>query len=265
MRRAAPFLAAVALLAGCASTDDAPKAYLDLWERGQGQVRDGDYGSARKTFRDVLAKYPKQPFNPNVELLLSDCEHQLGNEAEARQIREKVAREATAADIKWLANRGLGRMALEREDFAEALARFQAAAAASADAPLDERASLACQTGIALQGAGRFAEARAAFRKTIEMAPGSSAAKGARVGLLYPDHFAVQTGAFRSAENAEKQRALLASKGFAAEVVEMDLPQGNLHCVRVGKFRERDPAKALLGRIRKAKILPETVKLTVKP
>jgi cell division septation protein DedD len=118
---------------------------------------------------------------------------------------------------------------------------------------------------MALQGAGRFPEAREAFRKAIETAPGSSAAKGARVQLLYPDHFAVQTGAFAKAENAGKQKDLLAKKGFPTEVVEMDLPQGKLHCVRAGKFRDRAEARALLEKIRSSKALPAATKLTVKP
>jgi tetratricopeptide (TPR) repeat protein len=268
MRRLVSSLAVLAVLGGCATPSRPPNGYQTLWEAGKAKLRDGDYLAARKSFKELLSRYPDQPENQTVQLYLANCEHQLGNDGEARRIKEKVDREAATPDIKWAANRGLGRLALDREDFREAVSRFQAATAAAAKdptTPVEEKASLLCLTGVALQGAGRFAEAREFLGKAVEAAPGSLAAKQARAQLLYPDHFAVQTGAFRSVENAEKQRALLAGKGFPAEVIAMDLPQGNLQCVRVGKFRDRAQARALLEKIRASKALPESVKLTIKP
>jgi tetratricopeptide (TPR) repeat protein len=254
--------------AGCASRSGSsgpPKAYLDLCERGQAQVRNEDYAGARTTFRETLSRHPDQIFNANVELLLSDCERQLGNEAEARRLREKVARSAGSPDLKMRANFGLGKMALAGERFDEAASRFRAALAASGEATAQEKASIRLQTGIALQSGGQFAEARQEFGRAIEEAPESPSAKQARTQLLYPDHFAVQTGAFKDPKNAEDERTRLKEKGFPAEVVTMDLPQGKFHCVRVGKFADRRQAVEFLERIRTAKALRPKAKPTVKP
>jgi len=257
--------AALATIAGCASSGSSPnQAYLDSCEKGQGQIRDGDYAGARATFKDTLSRNPDQMFNANIELLLADCERELGNEAEAKRLRQKVAAEAKSPDLRMRANYGLGQMALAREDYSEAILRFQGADAAAREATPEERASLHCQTGIALQGAGRFAEARDSLKKAVETSPRSAAAKRASIQLLYPDHFAVQTGAFRQESNAEAQRKALAGKGFPAVVVEMETTKGTLHCVRVGKYGARDEAKAMLERIRRSKVLP-AAKLAIKP
>jgi outer membrane protein assembly factor BamD (BamD/ComL family) len=248
---------------GCASTSDQTTAYLDLCKQGQMQLKDGSYGPARSTFRTILSRYPGQPLNGEVELLLSDCENRLGNGAEARQLREKVAREATSRDLKLRANLSLGIMDIEKEWFDEAVSRFSAAQASADEASAELQATILCKKGIALQGTGRFQEARASFKKAIESAPNSPAAKSSRLQLLYPDYFTVQTGAFREAVNAERQRGELAGRGFPAEVVAVDYPQGKLHCVRVGKTGDREAAKKLLDRILAAKI--SDLKATIKP
>lgn len=255
---------AAALLAGCAAQGP-PKAYMDLWEKGTVQVRKEDFAAARSTFREVLTKHPGQAYNPYVELLLSDCEKRLGNETEARRLREKVAKTSTVPELKMQASAGLGRSALEKERFDEAAALFRDALGASKGAPSDELASLRCQLGMALQMGGNFAEGRVELKKAVELSPGSPAARLARIQLLYPDHFAVQTGAYKDGANAARQKDILAKKGFPAEVVVMDLPQGRRHCVRVGKLRDRAAAVALGGKIRAAKVLPEGSKIAVKP
>ena len=125
-------------------------------------------------------------------------------------------------------------MALAGERFDEAASRFRAAYALAGEASAEEKASIRLQTGIALQAGGQFAEARKELGQAVKEAPKSSSARQANVQLLYPDHFAVQTGAYKDVKNADREKALRKEKGFPAEVFPMDLSQGKFYCVRVG-------------------------------
>jgi tetratricopeptide (TPR) repeat protein len=257
---------AASLTTGCSSTSHGPpQAYLDLRKRGLEQMQNDDFDGGRKTFREMISRFPDQIYNEDIELLLSGCEHKLGNETEARLLREKVARTAQSPELKMRANFGLGKMSLANERFDEAAARFRAALAIAGEAPAKERASIRLQLGIALQSGGQFADARRELGRAIEEDPESPSARQARIQLLYPDHFSVQTGAFKHSANAEREMALLKKKGFPAEVVSMDLPQGKLYFVRAGKLADRRKAGELLDRIVAAKALPAGAKPTVKP
>ncbi len=262
LRLALPLAAAVSL-AACTTVSEPPKAYLDLRDRGLSQMQGGNYQGASAAFRDAVTRFPRETLNPDLDLLRSDCEYQLGNEGEARRLRERVAREAIPADLKMRALLGLAMMDFRKERYDAAAENFQAAAGVGADPR--ERAKLNYQSGLSLQRGGRFAEARGAYKKAIELAPGSDWAGRSRMQILYPDHFLVQTGAFSRAANAAGQREVLVKKGFPAEVAVLDAPKGQLHCVWVGKLKKRSEAVALLERIEASRALPQGAKISVKP
>jgi tetratricopeptide (TPR) repeat protein len=249
-------------LAGCALEADPPKDYLDRWERGQDLAQNGDHTGARSVFREILSRYPRESFNPYVELLLSDCEHRLGNRGEAERLREGVARGTSNPELKKQAIAGLGMMDFEADRYDSAAARFREAAALEKEG--GRRSRLLYQTGLALQRSGGFAEARKTYQQAIALAPESPQARACREQLGYPDHFFVQTGAFREASNAKRQADLLGTQGFPAEVVESDFAAGKLHCVRVGKFSKRREAVALKEKIAASDILPKP-RISVKP
>jgi tetratricopeptide (TPR) repeat protein len=249
--------------AGCATRGEPPRPYLDLMDRGQTQMLNYDYAGGRATFLEVLSRYADQPYSQDAELLLSDCEHQLGNELKARSIRERVAQKTTSPDLKARALFGLGNWEIEKEEYQAAAERFREVA--KLEVGNENRAKAFYWAGLALQRGGRFAEARSTYRQVIELAPASKPAAEARRQLLYPDYFAVQTGAFADAANAARQRDLLVEKGFPAEVVTVNTAKGKLHWVQVGRFPDRSSAAALRERIRAAKVLPESAKVSVRP
>lgn len=258
-----PFVLVCLTLGGCVVGSGPPRDYLDLWERAIGQIENEDYAGARSTIQELLKRYPDQEMTGEAELLLSDLELQLGNPDGARSVRERVASEGKSPEVRIYALSGLGLREIEQEKFDSAATRFQTAAKLEQDPA--RRAVHLSRAGIALQRAGRFAEAEDLYQAAMALAPGSKTAIRCREQLLYPRHFSVQTGAFQEASNAERQRELLVGKGFAAEVVAVDAPAGRLHCVRVGRFPDRAPASTLRDRLLAARVLPAGTKIAVKP
>ncbi len=263
MRTPPAILLILAFLSGCTIPSESSTAYLKLRDQALDQMRSANYSRARETLKQILSKFPDHPLNLDMELLLSGCERELGNEEEAYRIRERVARQADAKDLKLRANVGLAMIDFQRERYNKAAEKFLAASKLE-DEP-NMRARRMYQGGLALQRSGQFEGARKTYQQVIQLAPDSQAARRAQVQLLYPDNFAVQTGAFRQLKNAREQKELLSKNGFPTEVVEFKLPQGTLHCVRVGNFRDRASAVALRERLISANILDEGIRIVVRP
>ncbi len=238
-------------------------AFKKLEQRGRDQLSQGDYAGAKSTLQEALGKYPNRPEVSDVELLLAVAEYNLGRKDRARSLREKVAREGPTPEIQARALSGLGWMELRDDRYESAARNYKAAASLEGDR--DRKAHLLSWAGVACQRAGRFEEAHGLFRRVIEIAPGSKSATRAREGLLYPDHFAVQTGAFADPKNARRQREMLAARGYPVQILALEAPSGRLHCVRVGSYPTREQAKALLEGIRTAQILPASAKISVRP
>jgi Tfp pilus assembly protein PilF len=209
-----------------------------------------------------LDRYPQGPLNQDACLFLADCEFELGNEAEARKLREQVAKEATSSEVRVRALSGLGMQELVRENFQAAAQDFDEAAKLEPDPR--SRALLMVRRGIALQRAGRFGEARELYRQATALAPDSRAERMAKAQLLFPDHFFVQAGAYSEEANAERQRQTLVEKGFPAEVGQVETARGKLFLVRVGRFGDRATAKALAQKLRDSKVLSGT-DISVRP
>jgi len=263
IQRAAIILPAIFALWGCTITSEPPAEYLQLREKALNQIRSENFSQAREILREVLSRFPGQPLNHDLEILLSGCERELGNEKEAYRLREKVASEADAPDLKVRAYEGLGKMDFENRKYDRAAERFHAAL--SLETSPTERSRLLYKVGLSHQRGGQFEKARKSYKDAIEVAPDSPAATDARIHLLYPDYFSVQTGAFSKVANAEKQKKQLSERGFPAEVVEFQLPKGTLHCVRVGNFRDRASALALRDRIIAAKVISGDTQIAVNP
>jgi len=120
------------------------------------------------------------------------------------------------------------------------------------------RAKLLYQAGLALQRGGKFAEARASYKKTIELASDSNGPAGPGCSSSTPI-----TSWSRPAPSPVRPRGepgdLLLKKGFPAEVAALDAPRGSsIACV--GKLKSRGEAHDLLERIVNSKALPETAK-----
>lgn len=253
----------LACLAGCVSTAESEKAVDGLWSRAQDQISKRDYRGAKSTLSTLLERFPDQEERDVWLLLLAGCEQQLGNAERATEIRERVAKEGRLADTKAQALAELGAAALKRGAYDEAAARFLAGTEVTADA--DVQARCFYFRGIALQRAGRFAEGRTAHQRAINLAPRSNEADRAREYLVYPDHFFVQTGAFREAAKADRQKETLAAKGFPAEVAAVDRVGAKLYCVRLGRFPSRAEAVSLRDRVVASKALPEAARIVVRP
>lgn len=109
---------------------------------------------------------------------------------------------------------------------------------ATGSAPAASSAEVAAVT----RPAGSAAAPRAASRAAAASDPlGDLAARSAAAG---PDPFLyfVQAGAFRTAEDAESQRARLSLMGVEAKVIEREQSGRPVFRVRVGPFEKKDDA-----------------------
>ena len=229
---------------------------------GCAQVHQRNYTGAVATFRRIEELHPGHPDLEQVRLLLSACQFEAGRRSLAISQREGVASQ-TSSDSKAQALQGLARMELTEELYEKAAGHFEEAARLETDN--QRRAAAHYLQGAALQSAGKFSAARAVLRTAGDLAPGTETARQSELRLGYPDHFAVQTGAFKTFANAEDQRRALAGRGFPAESMVLNTVGGKLYCVRVGKFSDRKAALALQDKLRAARVLPAGTALSVRP
>jgi len=104
--------------------------------------------------------------------------------------------------------------------------------------------------GSALVRTGSFNEAREVFNELLRTFPDSEAARNARIKRSYlQNHFSLQTGAFEKTDNARKQKQRLKRAGYDPYIVRVDLPDGPLYCVRIGRFDSYRTARQHADRV----------------
>lgn len=96
------------------------------------------------------------------------------------------------------------------------------------------------------------ADAVAELLKNKEKAAAAPATAPAPVAAPTTDKliFFVQAGAFRSADEAEAQRARLALMGLNAQVSEREQAGKPIYRVRLGPYKEQDKAESALGQLK---------------
>jgi cell division protein FtsN len=112
---------------------------------------------------------------------------------------------------------------------------------------------------VAASGATPAAPAAAASGPVTGARPAAPAAAGsqdplgdfaaARAGSSDPFIYFVQTGAFRTSEDAESQRAKLSLMGVEAKVTEREQSGRTVHRVRVGPFDRKEEADRIKERL----------------
>ncbi|HYM09714.1 MAG TPA: septal ring lytic transglycosylase RlpA family protein [Bryobacterales bacterium] len=105
---------------------------------------------------------------------------------------------------------------------------------------------------------------RAAARQIAMLGPGTARVRLRVVALPEapaPGFFAVQVGAFRNRDNAERLRADLARRYGVAFIQKYDGPQGLFYRVRVGRESDVPAAQALAGELRRQNFTPLVVRV----
>jgi cell division protein FtsN len=92
-------------------------------------------------------------------------------------------------------------------------------------------------------------------------APGASVPQRSTAAGGEPFVFFVQAGAFTRSEDAEQQRAKLALMGQVANISEREQAGRVVYRVRVGPFRTRDDADALLVKLQSASVEAQIVRV----
>lgn len=201
-----------------------PAGQDQLWYLiGMAQLQLQQPEEARRTFEQMLDRYPDSRWRPDAE--------------------------AGAADAVWMA-----------DDPARAVTLYQAILARwGPEHPIALR--LQYQLGQAARQAGQWTVARQAFEALVAKAPASFEAGLARAVLQEAEFtFSIQVGAFGVRDNAVRLQRQLSQRGYDA-MVDRTLADGRvLHRVRVGRFASRDQASQTAARLRQdgfpSKVVP---------
>ena len=224
MRRVLPLLAVSlsSLLAGCATapssgTAPAGREADDVFRKGEGQYLQAQYAAAARTFRGFTDRFPGNPREPEARYWLGCSLMVLENEPEARRELEAVLASRATEDLKSRARGGLGDLARQRENYAEAARQYEEASRKNPSGYRQE--DYLYWLGISRIRQGDWTGGRRNLERLIAEFPSVHWVAQARVPLALPEqHFHVQVGAYRNAESARAEQAGLQRKGVRTEV-----------------------------------------------
>jgi tetratricopeptide (TPR) repeat protein len=151
-------------------------------------------------------------------------------------------------EVTWKAYVVLGYLHFEEEQWEPALRAYSAALSRMPpEPPIDE---VCFNLGQCYERLGRWVEAQVFFRRITERYLFSKIAVKAQRRLdIRPTHFAVQCGAFRQLDNAERMQADLEQKGLLAYIREERRGSTTLHIVLVGRYATYDEGQRGLATV----------------
>ncbi len=212
-----------------------------LLVRAQAAITRDDWDDAAVLIARFLRENPTDPWAIQGRYLLGTYylkEHDL--ESAEAEFEYVVARAGPTR---------LGRQARIRiADVAMAGGEYERAAAMYSRLLQDARrhkdaAELSFKLALMRQRQGQWHQADVLFQSVRAKHSGSVFAMRAAEQLAIPHHFSLQVGAYRDRSNAESKRKILAERGHAASVHQLQRHGRPFYCVRVGAFPSRDEAK----------------------
>lgn len=224
--------AAPAPAANAVTADDQAQFADGLFARGM-------YDLALREYMTVLKDHPDHPRMDQVLYRIGECYREQGNPSAAALFYRRVAAEYADRPSRYRAEFRQAELLASAEKWAEALAAFQALAAAKP--PDDIRAAAGYHTGHCLQQMGRAADAEAAFRAVINLPIPSDYVPLAALELA---------AARRRARQDDEEQARLYALALArplspALAAEARFQQAEL-AFRRGRYGEADTAYAAL-------------------
>ncbi len=224
----------VTVAANPVTPDDQAQFANGLFARGM-------YDLALREYMTVLKDHPDHPRMDQVLYRIGECYREQGNPSAAALFYRRVAAEYADRPTRYRAEFRQAELLAAAEKWAEALAAFQALAAAKP--PDDIRIAAGYHTGHCLQQLGRAAEAEAAFRGVINLPTPSDYVPLAALELA---------AARRRARQDDEEQARLYALALArplspALAAEARFQQAEL-AFRRGRYGEADAAYAALRR-----------------
>jgi len=180
--------------------------------RGQALVHLRRRSDAMNDFQQALAAKPGQPIVDFVRVAIGNFYYEEGNDAKALEWYNQALREPVP------------------------------------QLPMDQ---LSLRAGVSLQRVGRWQDADKYLQHLIDNYPATVQAQEAR-RRIHATSFAVQTGAYTTADAAQQELSRLRQKGFDARIVPASRPGQTLQAVQVGRARTYVEAQALARRLMSA-------------
>jgi len=177
--------------------------------RGEALVHLRRRDEAMNDFQQALAAKPGQPILDFIRVAIGNAYYEEGRDAKALEWYDQALRDRVP------------------------------------ELPMDQ---LSLRAGVSLQRVGRWQDAEMYFKYLIENYPATVQAQEA-LRRINATAFAVQTGAFATAEAARLELARLRQKGFDARIVPASRPGQTLQAVQVGRARTYAEAQALAQRL----------------
>lgn len=152
-------------------------------------------------------------------------------------------------ELRWRAHAALGTLHFEEEDWGAAADQFALAAAGMPKLP--PRDVVLYRQGLALERAGRWSDAQAAYEQLFREFPESNIARAAQRRIsAHTEHYAVNCGEFAVPMNADNFMFDLQRQGLEPYLYKE--PRGNktVYVVLIGRFQTREAAELAAERLR---------------
>jgi tetratricopeptide (TPR) repeat protein len=211
--------------------------------------RAGQYREARRELTTVIQAHPDSPEIAEAYYLRGLCEIRLDDRSGGRKDLLTAASKGQRRDLRAKADATLGIMAYEDEAWNEAVRHLnQAVRGLPPEPPSDE---LLLRLATAQQRTGRWRDAKMTFRRVVAEFGQRPAGAAARRKESWPyEAFSIQSGAFRSEDNARKQAGKLRKAGLQA-TYRRDAYTSGLHVVYVGRYSTWQQAKGQLAQVQR--------------
>ncbi len=252
-------------LSSCLVNEKVPEGYKTAYEQALSLKEMGDFKGALSTFKSILEKYPTAPTESkrNIQLLMAACEIELENHQGAAKIYRLLLSEEKSDAQRATLLFYLGMSELSLGEFTSAAQSFQKSSLLQEDSVL--KADMKYRSGIALQRAGNFAQAKIQFNDIIKSNPDSPTALKSKSRVYLPDYFTVQAGAFSKRQNASITSQKIKEFGFPAMIVQLRGNTKTPYVVYVGKLRSYEHAKLLKARLEALKPLEGKTQYVIRP
>jgi tetratricopeptide (TPR) repeat protein len=209
----------------------------------------GRYDRAEQLLTPVIRAHGAHRDAAPAYYLRGQCRIQTGARDAARQDLHTALRLAGDPVLSAQVEAQLGNMAFDDEAYGIACGHYARAGGRLPRAAPADRVFF--QHGVALQRAGRFADARKAYANLLQAFPGSPLAGAARRKQAWDDsHFTIQCGVFAQEASARQVAATLRARGLDTLTAPEIHGARRVFAVRAGRFPTYPDAARQLDRVR---------------
>ncbi len=233
--------------AGCTSL---PPAEQESLRQAADQYRSGHYGPALARVDRIIDDYADAAEIAEAYYIRGLCRSRLGErQAAASDFQQTISR-SNRPELTARAHASLAALYFEQGQWAPSADHYAQALDDLPEEPPADR--IAFTAAVAMRRAGRWADARRQFARTVFRFRDRPIAEEARRQAFWDhDYFSIQLGAFSSVANAEQRAKEVRGRGLNAAVGSQDRDGGVRWVVAVGQYGTYDEAIRDLDRVRR--------------